>query len=515
MLPLLKTALFPLQATVWASTTFLYGAGWAAKWAWKSIRGQPKGKTGDAYFSDLKELRKLGHTRHTGGFYVGKMFRSDIYGGRWLAGEEQIYTHPEQSVVMVGQSGAGKSQSVIADQRAIRRCAEPLKPDFICIDPVGEIEFAAADSLLAQGYQVLRIDLNHPERGLQYIPLWFQPGMPGYDYQLALFGNSVIPPPVRNPEDEKHFPKGARAALMAMIAWQQVNNKHGCTLQSCMEKLVAKQTTLAELITLMRQSPSAMVRNNIGFLEIISPKEYGSFASTMAGYFAPYLFDNVLATCKTRADADGVVLEPVDLLKIFRGNQKTAIYIRTGNHGAETGAFVRMILSNAVNIKRWLLNQWNEGKDYHKAPGLQRMFKLYTDETKNLGNATALTVMQDELRKARCRGFYPFLTDADIFNTFSGAKNMVSGAVQILAGANNDYETLENRSRILGEETIQTTGESYSRGGKSQSYHDQFRRLYTPDKVRKIPGNKRLVIMGQVQFIPYNTWQFKKGKAIY
>ncbi|WP_342150212.1 type IV secretory system conjugative DNA transfer family protein [Methylorubrum sp. SB2] len=511
-----NTVLMSLRATLWLSGTAINLSWKVSKWTYKSIRGRQKPDNDDAYLSELPELRKLGHTRHTGGFYVGRFYRSDYYDGLWQAGLERVYTDAESSVVMVGKKKAGKSQSIIADIRAHAHLDPGRHPDLIVYDPVGEIQQATEPFLRRMGWDVRAIDVDQPERGQQCDPLQvIRLGMQGYDFMLALLGQSIIPKPVKNPENENHFPKGARAALIGMIAWEQANNPHGCTLQSCMERIVAKQDHIKDLIDLMQQSPSALVRNNVKFLTIISPKEYGSFASTMATYFGPYMYDGVMALNRTRADADGVCLEPVNFLDIFQGSRKTAIFIRTGLYGDEPGAILRLMMSNAINTKRWLLNSRPHGTPYEKVRGLHRPLKIYTDETKTLGNCTALVDVNDELRKARVNTFTCWLTRADIYNNLAGAKNLIGGATLVLAGGSNDAETNADFSKLMGEKREESQGRSYSRSGSTESYHEQFRPLMNIHQIRNVPRSKRIVVMDQIQFLPHNTFDFKKGVARY
>lgn len=512
---IINGAALTIYAPFWLAGTCLSTAMLPVNLALRLMRGRKEAPSshGQAKLSELSDLKALGRLKHTGGFYVGRMWKQEW---PWRSGLRRIYTGPEDSVLMVGRKGAGKSLSIIADIRAHALLDEGLHPDMLVYDPVGEIQQETEHHLRAMGWDVRTIDIDRPERGEQCDPLQgLRPGMQGYDFMLALLGQAIIPKPVKNPENEAHFPRGARAALIGMIAWEQVSNPHGCTLQGCMEKLVQKQTQISDIIDLMQQSPSALVRNNVRFLTIISPKEYGSFASTMATYFGSFTFEGVMALNQTRADADGVVREPIDFRTIFTGDRKTAIFIRTGLYGDEPGPALRLMLSNAINTKRWLLNGREDGKPYSQVVGLQRPFKIYTDETKTLGNCTALVEANDELRKARTVTWTGWLTRADIYNSMSGAKNLIGNSVLVLAGGNNDYETNMDMSRLIGDKTIYNMGTSYGRGGKSESYNEQGVPLMKPEAIRQIPRSKRLIVMDQIQFIPFNSWEIRKGSPLY
>lgn len=504
-----KTISFPVWGSFYVARSTVLLSSTALKWA-LSLKWRREGPTshGDAKWAGIPELKKLGHLKHTGGFYVGRMYKGEW---PWRSGRRRIFTDAESSVLMVGRKGSGKSQSTIADIRAIKLCPEALKPDLISIDPTGEIQAATEASLRAQGYDIRVIDLNDGDRSEQYDPLGvLRPGMKGYDFMLGLVGKSIIPESVKQGSYD-HFPNGARGALMASIAFHQTANPHGCTLAYCMERIATDRASLQALLDLMKVSPSAVIRNSVKALEVVSPKEFGSFVSTMAGYFGPYLYSNVTDTYRTRADEHGEVLPAVEFLEIFRGSRKTAVFIRTGLYGKETGPYVRLILSNAINTKRWLLNQWHKGRDYHECPGLQRPCKIYTDETKNLGNATALEEANDELRKARVNTLTTWLSRADIYNNMSGAKNLIGGSVLVLAGGNNDHETNADMSRLIGDKTIYSRGGSHGRGGSSESYHEQGILLIKPEAIRQIPKAKRLIIMDQIQLIPDNPWE-KNGR---
>jgi type IV secretory pathway TraG/TraD family ATPase VirD4 len=163
---------------------------------------------GDAAFATQSDLRRAGRFKPQG-------FMSGVLG--W-----PVYLDLETSAIVFGSRGAGKTQTFIANLKAMKD--REARPDLIVSDPVGDIEKAVSDDLLKLGYGTVRLDLTDLVNSNRYDPLSFLNSDLRFDYARDVMAicELMLPSDVRENDAGLHFLESARAMLQSMIMHRRI-----------------------------------------------------------------------------------------------------------------------------------------------------------------------------------------------------------------------------------------------------------------------------------------------------
>ncbi len=165
--------------------------GWkAGKYVHGRFQEQPKAEGSN--WHTRKELKKRGHFTPTGGPYLG-IHREE---GMFMNHADRVYGNKDRSVLMFGVPGTGKSQTIIANVRVVRKWQCP-RPDLFLNDPAnGEIRAGTEAALVAMGYRIRVIDLINPTGGVKHDPFGIlQPESIHFGGQVEQLCISLLPDP--------------------------------------------------------------------------------------------------------------------------------------------------------------------------------------------------------------------------------------------------------------------------------------------------------------------------------
>jgi type IV secretory pathway TraG/TraD family ATPase VirD4 len=183
-----------------------------------------------------------------------------------------------------------------------------------------------------------------------------------------------------------------------------------------------------------------------------------------------------------------------------------AVFVCTGLSPGG-GEFARAVFGNAINsIKR----QW----DTAQVPNPRGM-QAFIDEAARLGRCGALLDGHNEMRKMNYSQWLGFLSYSAMKEIYDGdAMTFFNGCDHIVLPGNQDMETNEKYSRMMGDMTIESGSRSESTHGESTGRNEQARRLMKADEIRRTDYDKSFAIVDNLSSKGLKVFKRKKGVAI-
>lgn len=455
----------------------------------RCVTGHKKAVTyGDAAFASERELKRFS----VGGFMPGVSEK-----GR------RVYLDEESSAVIFGIRGAGKTQTFIANLKALK--GRTVKPDLIVADPVGDIEAAVSEDLHKAGYGKLRLDLTNPRRSDRYDPFSFlKPDIP-FDFprDVMTLCELMLPQGGRENDAGLHFLESARAMLQSMVMWRDQKPEEGDSMGAVVLRLlVEKKQREKEFEAMQKAGGHPLVRQGVEAFTAAGDRERGSMDSTLARKLRPFLDDAVRHITTLDKDDAGWSFEDV-----FMASKPVVVFIRSGLGNEEFGGpLVRMVVGNAINTARRLWNQ--TGKPLPK--GLW----LFVDEAKSMGNCKAIVDAVNELRKARVNCYLAWPTYADVKEVYSSPQSLLNGCAWVVNGGSRDVQLYREIEHLAGTHTIQTRSETKG-AYDSESKSETGRPLVTVADLQKLGRDEVVVVAPNLLAKLRKPFEIKNGKVRY
>ncbi|WP_081761409.1 type IV secretory system conjugative DNA transfer family protein [Methylopila sp. 73B] len=458
---------------------------------------------GDARIATPADIKREGHLPyHNGGVFIGQTDVPRLFGKTKMS----IYSHEDDGVCIFGGRGAGKSRFISSDifQMEFWPKSKP-RTDIIVLDAAGEFEGLHRAELERLGYNVILITLEDPKMGMKIDPLAsLDKDSATFEIDTEAFCLSVIPK-TGDPRNE-HFSDVPRGLLAGAISYY-LHKKPDTPLIDILQSIFKSRDGLkAETEKWQELKGDYSVLNALTLAETIGKNEYGSFISTMKVALRPF---QTRHWCKlTERNPDSW-----NFTKMYRGDQPTAVFIRTMGDQSTVGPQVRMLINNAVreriNLGRYIKDR-PRGKIAFKRP-----LRIYIDEAVNLGNSEGVKRGQNELRKAGVTLVMAWLDHNEMSHTYRDSPSFMSGWTQIFSSGITHYGTLQYISQMFGQGTYIGETTSQNDYGQSRSYHEYGGKVLQPDAVRRVTEDEWLVLTRRLSIRCWKTSVERNGHILY
>ncbi|WAP69022.1 type IV secretory system conjugative DNA transfer family protein [Jiella pelagia] len=482
----LKAVFVTALSPVWVAVLLVKGA----MSAFPEKEPETSGAHGSAKLADYDSLKEAGMMEPKGGVVVGFAEKKVL----WRTMRARVYDHWENSQIMFGSRGAGKTQTIIANLLCLKYWKRQL-PDLLIADAPGDIYAATHASLRALGYDVLLLDVKNPEKSVYFDPLSYLANSRSIEDDASMIAELTIPPEVK----ENHFSEVPRNLLAGIIAHEYAMNPVHINYETCLRYLRGDKAKKQQNIFSLTSSPDPMVADNIEAFIDAGDRERGSFSTTMSRRYKPFLTGNVRKIISIPAGKRGLCFDDM-----FAHERPVALFIRTGLASPSTGPLVRILMGTAINTaRRW----W----DNNEKP-LPKGLRIFIDEAATIGNCPPLVEAIRELRKADVNTFMCYTSRSDLFDNFPEAKTISNGCTWLVTGGSNDYETAEAVSRLGGSETVLARGVSAT---GEVNFHETKKDVISAYEVRGMPYDEIMVLMGHTSARLKKAFRKKNGVPDY
>lgn len=427
---------------------------------------------GDADWAKDKELKKAGN------FEAGGFLLCHTESGK------PIYAKRNRGAIVLAAPDQGKSVNIVANFRSKQFLHFSQRQHLLVHDPAGELHAKGKAILEAHGYLVCKIDLINPASGIVYdLQSFLDPKRVSFGNDLRSMCEGVIAeePNSRQP----HFVEYARKMLQDAIARNMLFKEGRQSFPEVVAELLNEKKRTA-MIKDMESLPYDF--NALDVFNKMSGPEGVSMLSTSLRKLDPWTLENIALVSKTEAiegNPRGWSFE-----HMFNSVKPCALFVRTGLSPGG-GDFARAVFSNAVNTIR---RDWD-------AIGMAnpRGLQVFIDEAAKLGKCTALLEGHNELRKANYSQFLSYVSFTAMKDAFGpDAETLFNGCDHIIFPGNQDMDTNERYSKIIGEMTIESGSRSENSYGESKGKNEQARRLVKADEIRRSEFTRCYAIAGNL-----------------
>lgn len=406
--------------------------------------------------------------------------------------KKPVFALPEQSVLMFGPPGSGKSLTIAANlMRA---------PGWDCIvyDPPGKIRRWTEASLIARGYDDRSINVDRPEKGIGYNPMSFLQRSQHLGRDVAQLVDLLLP---FNGDSGASEYFGAQAQNIAIGFIRYLWEERGTRFQ--LAELVRLLSDEAKLKVMLRQmqasgEPDAMAASAI----ILRAGEKGDRGG---------ILNSVLKSLRVWSDEDLVKvcgMQPWWWEQVFTHPKPVAVFLEGGmGFKAVCGPYARMAMGLAIlEVQRMF------GEDQQP---LRKGLRLFIDEAKELDKCSAIVEANDKLRKAGVRTFMGWLAVSDLKNLYGDdAENMIGTSTLMITGGVKSVQTLEMFSKLAGRRTVRSLGASKSDGGTSESEHETGVPLIYEDQIRRLASDEQMVVTETLTALLKKPWRRKSATEV-
>jgi type IV secretion system protein VirD4 len=458
-----------------------------AKWAYERFKGRKKLTThGDASWATDQQLRKAGALT-PGGFLLG-----------FTKSKRAIYSKPNRGALVLAGPGQGKSQIILANFRAKKALHLSQRQHIIVHDPAGELHALGGPMLRELGYLVEKVDLITPENGIGYdVQSYLKPGTVNFGSDLRSLSELLVAPEPNS--RQPHFVEYARKMLMDVIVLNILFEGGKKSLPECVAELLNDDRRDKML---KRMKKHAYDFNALEIFNKMSGPEGVGMLSTALRKLDPWTLENI-QTVSVRERDDGRA-ERWTFEQMFNADQPCALFVRTGLSPGG-GDFARVVFGNAVNTIR---RSWDATG--HANP---RGTQVFIDEAAKLGKCVALIDGHNELRKANYSQLLSYVSFAAMKESFGAdADTLFNGCDHIILPGNQDMQTNDMYSRMIGDMTIESGSRSENEHGASTGKNEQARRLIKGDEIRRATYGRAFAVAGGLSVDGLNVFEMKKGK---
>lgn len=460
-------------------------AGHVLGWYWAQ-RNKPN-THGDAHFADWKELKHTNHAK-SDGWYMG------------LVDGQRVYTDGEACAIGVAPRRTGKSN--MGKAQILAQATRQVKPDLVVFDPHGDLRPATLMRLRAEGYKDYFLNFEDPLRSDHYNPLSFVRTNPFHQSKDCDQIMQLIMAP-DSKADNEHFTDFPRLVMAGLIAYQQRRNLPKAKIHEVVRLMIADEKSRAVVFDDMVKNGGVVERAAVTAFRNAGERERGSFGTTMARKLGIWTRPGFVHI----TEKDGFTWRD-----IFLDPQPIVVFITTGGSNIE-GAAARLILGNAINTR---LQLWPDVVANHSGAGQPKFpkeLKVLVDETRLLGNCSAIVTAITETGKMGVSLMMWVLGMRDIFDIYPEASVIVNSCNAVIFGGGTEMSTYEDFSRMVGDKTIENPGRSESESGESASLTEQAQRVVKADQLRRLPPDELVAVMGVTSIKAKKPFRIrKKGK---
>ena len=478
-----------------AITHPLWWAAWVLWWLlklfWKLLgsaaavifQRKPAMPHGSAEWATRKVLKKAGNM-DPGGFRVAKLK------GR------PVYAHRENSVVMFGPPGSGKSLTVISNLKHAGGW------DAIVYDPTRTVLAAARTELAAKGYVIHVIDLDDPGKGLKYNPVSILRESTALTVERDAKALASLVVPAESDDRAQHFVDTARYMVAGLVVFAWYTNRPKATLGYVSRALLTDGPARVKLFARMKAFPNDTVKAAVEAFERAGDREKGSFDTTLSRKLSGWLDPGL----RINMDVDPVAWAFEDM---FSDSKPMAVFIQGGMGYTElAGPRARLVLGNAVNSVR---RRWGR-----TAKPLEKGLRVFVDEAREIGRCEAIVHGQAELRKADVRIMLAYLAASDMRDAFGRDADMLTGTFDwIVTGGIKNAKFYQEVVELIGNLTTESFGKSKTPHGESQSSHMMGQRLITVDGLFRLGRDEVVCLLGALPVKANKSVAIKKGKPVF
>ncbi|MEZ5781140.1 MAG: type IV secretory system conjugative DNA transfer family protein [Rhizobiaceae bacterium] len=447
---------------LWGSVAFLASV---RKW-----RDRDLPTHGNASFAQLKELRRRGYLRPEG-FLMCVMRR-----GRWRK-PVKVFNRAERSVLFMAPPGAGKSQQLIADLKAVLTRPEHRLPFLVIGDAGDELFTRLGADFRRAGYSIAKIDATQPEDWTKYDIL---SGLTPqkrflFNTQVKAICEAIVPdePHSKHP----HFVEFARLLLKCIISVDVQFEGNRRTIGQMVDLLLDDDEREA-MLKRAALYDDAHIRKTLQVMQKMQDKNEGvSMMSTALRKLEPWGDPAVREVTTFGNDLQGGYSRGWTFTQMFTQDRPVVLFIRTGYQDIG-GALARIVFSNAVNE---VSAMWDE-----TSKPLRRELLLYLDEAGLSGHVSAFVKAFSRLRKVGVRLRMCFVSLDEFKKCYpDDHKTFLNGCDLLVPGGGNDIDMYAYAEKLAGEFTVQSRSENESDHGQSKGRSEQARKLVKQDEFRR------------------------------
>lgn len=452
-------------------TGYIIKALWGLlKWLYGFFKGR-KGPTthGDADWAPDKTLKAKGHFEPKG--FLLLVTKSG----------KRVFTHPEKSVMLLAGPGHGKSQSTLACFHAKALLPEYQRQHLLVFDPANELWTKGAPVLEELGYICGKIDLVNPKEGFRYdIRSFLKPQSENFDIDLKGLCELLVPPEPGS--KQPHFVEYARSMLQDVITFDMLHDGGRRSIGDCADLILddAKRKAMVEKMKRIGGFKA------ISTFEKMGANEGASMLSTSLRKLDPWTVRAVREISKVTPEPGmpmGWTFE-----HLLSHEKPCALFVRIGLRPGG-GDFARVVFGNAINTIR---RSWDD-----TGQGPSRPVQAFIDEAARLGCCNALVNGHGELRKAGYTQWLSYLGLSAIKDIYGAdGVTMFNGSDHLIFPENNDMETNEAYSKMIGDMTIESNSRSEGNHGESKGANEQARRRIKADEIRRSEYEEAFAVLG-------------------
>lgn len=443
------------------------------KYGYGLFGGKKKPSThGDADWASDKELKKAKNFE-PGGFLLC-----------YSKSRKPVYSKPNRGALILAAPGQGKSELIIANFKAKHQLHPTKRQHLLVHDPAGELFKRGKPILEAAGYEVSKIDLTDPSSGVCYdLQSVLDPSRISFGADLRSLCELAIAPEPHS--RQPHFVEYARKMLQDVIALNLLFEGAKKSLPECVAELLSDKKRQA-MIKRMENLPYDFNAMDI-FARMSGPEGVGML-STSLRKLDPWTLENI----RLVSSAEPMEGNPRgwSFEHMLNHLAPCALFVRTGLSPGG-GDFARAVFGNAVNTVR---RDWD-------ATGIPnpRGLQVFIDEAAKIGKCGALLDGHNELRKANYSQMISYVSLSAMKEAFGNdAETLFNGCDHIILPGNQDMETNDRYSKIIGEMTVESGSRSENDYGQSTGKNEQARRLIKADEIRRTEFAKCYAIAGNL-----------------
>ncbi len=464
-------------------------AGWkGGKWVRKRIKAmRRKPAYGVATWATDKALKKAGHFK-SDGFPVVKR------NGR------MIFTDAESCALMIGQRGAGKSQTMGCQLHLARR------ETFITYDPPGELLNTFRAPLEAKGYKVLVVDISEPSRGLHYDPVAYLENSRRYEWHPDLQSVAqLITADISAGSENKHFSEFGMRMVAGILGYMVRYDRRNASLYSVAKLLTVvdekyRNTVFDRIVALADDATVSA----INAFRSAGPNEQGSFRTSLTNALEVWTWDvyrDLCAfdgDCESRLDWDDIWLSP----------QPVAVFIVGGMVKTEVFRPILRVMFGQAALSA--ARQYDRTRE-----AFPRKVKLMIDEMPTLGKCLPLLKVVTEMRKVNVNLFGSLQSMSQLDECYGpkGAGIFRDNCDLLISGSGKQVTDYEQISQLLGDTTVTTL--SIGRGGESEN--ENKKRMVTVSDQFRLEPHQQICLMRNLAVLgdkPFKVVEDKLGRRV-
>lgn len=403
------------------------------------------------------------------------------------------------NVLVVGGSGSGKSASYVKPN--VKNCLG----SYIFTDPKGELYDDTAGYLKERGYEIKLLNLVNPESSDCYNPLSHVRS----EIDVDIIANTIIKGQkdgAGSSSSDPYWDNTAESLLKALIFYLlSCRPPEEQNLASCAEMVRAassdgNSSTLHEIMNKLPENSPA--RRNFNNVAMASDKTFSTILSSL---------QSKLGKFDSKVIADVTSSDTIDFDEI--ATKKIALYVVASDTHSAYDFLLTIFFSQ-------LIQQLYDYADKHGGRLTVPAFFML-DEFVNIGQIPDFD-KKISTSRSRAISFSVVVQNLEQLKAVYEKTNetIIGNCDTLLFLGSPSYSTLEYFSKQLGEKTITHYNVTHNRKaytGQTTGYSDSDqimgRALMTPDELRRMEGDKCIILERGVKPIKADKYYYYEDKT--